>query len=311
MNAKRLPIDSSSVPTIEDYDQRLTDNPAIQRNESLMRLLDSQTDRHKPLVSIITVVYNGEQTIRETIESVLRQDYEPIEYIIIDGGSQDKTIQIIREYADRVALWLSASDHGISDAFNRGIALSRGKYIGLINADDWYEPDTVRRVVDTFRADDQIDLVCGKLQYWRDNRKDVRFPSAPEDLGVDMTINHPTTFVSRRAYELAGLFRLDYKYAMDYELCLRLKKHACPFISLDAVLANMRWAGTSDRNWLRGLLEMRRAQRDNFPGKRAFFWQFQLRFVRGVLGRALAVLGLHGILRFYRARISRFRREFQ
>ena len=104
-------------------------------------------DKRKPLVSIVTIVYNGEKHLEQTIQSVLNQTYSNIEYIIIDGGSKDNTINIIEKYSDRLAYWISEKDNGISDAFNKGIAKSTGEIVGLINADDWYDFDAIKHVV--------------------------------------------------------------------------------------------------------------------------------------------------------------------
>ena len=102
---------------------------------------DGTPDR--PLVSIVTVVYNGAATIERTIASVLGQSYPNIEYIIVDGGSTDGTLDILRAHEDRVDLWVSERDGGIYDAMNKGVALCTGEWVGLINADDWYVDDAV------------------------------------------------------------------------------------------------------------------------------------------------------------------------
>src|SRR5690242_19312818 len=94
----------------------------------------------KPLVSIITIVYNGETYLEQAINSVLQQSYPHIEYIVIDGGSTDKSVSIIKKYESNIQYWISGRDNGIADAFNKGLAKAKGNVIGFINADDWYEP---------------------------------------------------------------------------------------------------------------------------------------------------------------------------
>src|SRR5690349_11081866 len=126
--------------------------------------------KQQPLVSIITIVYNGEKHLEQTIQSVLSQTYSNIEYIIIDGGSVDNSISIIKKYNNRLAYWISEKDSGISDAFNKGIAKARGEIIGLINADDWYETDAVEKVVALIG---NHDVAYGNVMYWKNGAKDM------------------------------------------------------------------------------------------------------------------------------------------
>jgi len=100
---------------------------------------------HSPLISIITVVLNGEKFLEGAIKSVLSQTYQNFEYIIIDGGSYDRSIEIIKKYANEKTFWISEPDKGISDAFNKGISKARGEVIGLLNYDDWYEKNTLEK----------------------------------------------------------------------------------------------------------------------------------------------------------------------
>src|ERR1044072_3693479 len=111
-----------------------------------------------PTVSIITVVFNAEKHLEQTINSVLAQTFTDIEYIIIDGGSTDGSVGIIKKYEGQLSYWISEKDKGIADAFNKGITRATGEIIGLINADDWYEPDTVRLVVEHMQ---DADIVFG------------------------------------------------------------------------------------------------------------------------------------------------------
>lgn len=215
----------------------------------------------QPLVSIITIVLNGEQVLRKTIESIINQSYPLIEYIIIDGGSTDKTVDVIKEYDTRIAYWSSAADIGISDAFNKGIAQAHGEIIGLLNAGDWYEIDTVQNVIDAYTASVNIGVVCGALQFWREGRREYLCQSEPELLERDMSITHPTCFLTRNLYDSVGGFSNEYKYAMDYELLLRAKNSGANFIALKKILANMPHDGLSELNWKDALRETHRARR--------------------------------------------------
>src|SRR5262245_19759519 len=147
---------------------------------------------NKPLVSIITVAYNADRFIEKTIQSVLSQTYSPIEYIIIDGGSTDNTADVIKKYADRIAYWYSEKDNGISDAFNKGLNKATGDIIGIINADDWYESDTIEKVVNNFG---DSDVTYGDLQIWKGTEKDFILKGDHTLLAREMTVNHPTVFI--------------------------------------------------------------------------------------------------------------------
>ncbi len=114
-----------------------------------------------PKVTIITVAYNAQATIEATILSVLAQSYKSLEYIIIDGGSTDGTLQIIKKYEDKISKYISEPDKGIADGFNKGIALATGDWIGMINADDQYTPNAVEVMMNNISKHD--DVCCGNI----------------------------------------------------------------------------------------------------------------------------------------------------
>lgn len=259
----------------------------------------------QPLVSIITIVFNGAAVIRETMESVLHQTYRDLEYIVIDGGSSDGTTDILREYDRRSVDWISEPDNGISDAFNKGIKRARGEIIGLLNAGDRYEPDTVRQVVDAFRANAGVGVVCGAVQFWRGKQKEYRCESVPELLEREMTVAHPTCFVRADLYRQVGGFSPDYKLAMDYELLLRIKQRGARFVALDHVLANMQHDGVSEENWKAALRETHRA-RTEVLDKSIFTSPWYYHFLSWKRGIRITLerLGWDAPLRLYRSRIA-------
>ncbi|MDO4190908.1 MAG: glycosyltransferase, partial [Bacteroidales bacterium] len=126
-----------------------------------------------PLVSIITVCFNAEKTIEQTIQSVINQTYSNIEYIIIDGKSTDSTLNIVSKYKDNIATIISEPDNGIYDAMNKGIKLSSGELIGIINADDWYEKDAVKIMVNKYLSTENKDnsLYYGMIRIWKNNKE--------------------------------------------------------------------------------------------------------------------------------------------
>ncbi|HJS55817.1 MAG TPA: glycosyltransferase family 2 protein [Chitinophagaceae bacterium] len=207
---------------------------------------------HLPLVSIITVVYNGEKYIEDVIRNVLKQSYNNIEYIIIDGGSTDNTVSIIKKYEKQISAWISEKDKGISDAFNKGIMRSNGEIIGIINSDDWYEDNAVEQVVKNI---ENADIVYGDMQLWKEKEKDFLVKGDHHFLTREMTVNHPTVFVRKESYSRLGLFDTRYELAMDYDLMLRFMVNKARFKYIPVVLANMRWEGLSDTKWLKGCRE--------------------------------------------------------
>ena len=256
----------------------------------------------RPLVSVITIVFNGEKYLEETIRSVINQTYDNVEYIIIDGGSTDRTVDIIKKYEDKLDYWVSEPDRGISDAFNKGISLSSGIIIGIVNADDWYELDAVAQVVSIMKIN-EIDIVHGQLQYWRDNTKAELVSGNHNNLHKDMTVNHMTVFVKRYLYERIGGFSLDFDYAMDYEFLLRAKKYGASFYFLNECIANMRFGGVSDIKWQKALREVagaKEGQSSSFYPKIYYIYQI----IKSYLRRCLDKLGLNFIVCFYHRRFS-------
>ena len=257
-----------------------------------------------PLISIVTVVYNGEAHLEDTLRSVMAQTWTNVEYIVIDGGSNDRTVEIIKENDDRIDYWISERDNGISDAFNKGISCATGQFIGIINADDWYEAEALEAVAKAIIDDPDAGVVCGRIQYWKQGRKDFEFESDPSRLHLEMTVNHPTCFVSRKVYQRWGVFRTDFKCAMDYELMLRFKIKGEKFLSLDKVLANMRLDGTSDKNWKQSLVESRKAKLEHLghPVQTFAYWVFQ--YARRTIRDFLLRFGFNSMIRVYRAHFS-------
>lgn len=261
-----------------------------------------------PLVSIITIVYNGKKFIEQTIKSVLSQTYFKIEYIIIDGGSTDGTIDIIRKYQDSLAYWVSEPDKGISDAFNKGIKRARGVIVGVINADDWYEKDAVEHVVRSMHA---ADVLYGNMRIWKEGKVDFELEGNHNLLEKEMTINHPTVFVRKECYERYGVFDETFKCAMDYELMLRFYKNGCVFFHLPHVLANLRWEGFSDKNWRMGCKETLKAKNIHFPQKKISNNLYYLKHLMAIgLPKLLEKTPFHFIVKFYRRNFSRVKKNY-
>ncbi len=181
-----------------------------------------------PLVSIITPSYNQGEFIERTILSVINQDYPDIEHIVMDGGSTDKTIDILKQYESSL-LWISEADKGQSDAYNRGLLKSKGKIIGWLNSDDTFVPGAISKVVDFFDKNPDIGMVYGECTKV-DDKDNVISRSQSEDFNLNRLINrknfiqHPASFARRHVLEDIGMYDVNLHYSMDYDLWIRIGK---------------------------------------------------------------------------------------
>ena len=200
-------------------------------------------------VSIITVCYNAVDTIEQTIHSIIEQTYgiDNIEYIIIDGKSIDGTVDIIKKYQPYISYFISEPDNGIYDAMNKGISVATGEVIGILNADDWYEVDAIRSIMDCFEAT-KVQIVYGEMKRVEKDGtvSKVKKVDSLTDTWYLMTIWHPATFVKKEVYDELGSFSTDYEIAADYEFILRCYSNDVRFTYLDKELTYFRSAGVSN-----------------------------------------------------------------
>jgi glycosyltransferase len=215
-------------------------------------------------VSIITAVLNGRDSIEECIKSVLSQTYPEIEYIVIDGGSTDGTVDIIRKYEDRIASWSSGPDAGLYAALNKGISRASGDVIGFLHADDIYAFDGVIALVAERLTNEGVSSCYGDLVYVdrRDGRRTIRYwkssSYSPGMFKRGWMPPHPTFFAKRAVYERYGPFDTRFSIAADYELMLRLlEKNGVSTLYIPQVLVKMRVGGTSNRGLRNILLKSR------------------------------------------------------
>jgi len=206
--------------------------------------ISKKGDPGNPLVSIITVVYNGEKHIEQTIESVLNQTYKNIEYIIIDGNSKDGTINILKKYEDKIALWQSEPDGGIYFAMNKGIQLAKGEIIGILNADDYYLPDAVMRIVQA-NSKNPSDIFYGDMLVVAEGKNDTIQKPDISKMNEMPSIPHPTCFVKKAVYEKAGTFDIRFKISSDYEFLLRCIRKNFKFLYVPEIITTFRQGGIS------------------------------------------------------------------
>ena len=245
--ATRQSIDGEGVTTNEAiYHEDSHSHSSESGNLASPLTEEAPSPETKPLITVVTVVFNGEQYLEETILSVINQTYDNVEYIIIDGGSTDGTLDIIKKYEHAIDYWVSEKDKGIYDAMNKGIRLANGEIIGLINADDYYLETTVESVVETFKVS-KPDVLFGNKTALNEDLKiqksvSVSLPTSMQDLAVHAV--HPTVFVKRKVYQ-ENLFDLKYRIAADYEFLLSIYDKGAKFYKLDQILAVMRTDGVS------------------------------------------------------------------
>lgn len=205
-------------------------------------------------VSIITVCYNSAETIRDTIESVLGQNYDGIEYLIIDGESKDDTVDIARSYQERFQergygyRIVSEKDAGLYDAMNKGIRLAGGALIGIINSDDWYEAEAVSTAVEAYQQE-AYDMFYGDIRLIRQDGKAMIKHSRQDRFPTSRHWNHPTTFLTKETYEILGGYRNEGIHD-DFDLFLRVRRAGKKIVIKNKVLANFRAGGASNEKSL-------------------------------------------------------------
>lgn len=212
-------------------------------------------------VSIITVSFNSAKTIADTIQSVLSQDYPDIEYIVIDGGSTDSTVQIIEQHQDRISHWISEKDRGMYDAMNKGIAIATGDVIGILNSDDVYmNTHIVSELMELLQSKKAQVVFADLIIVDQDNPDRVlRYYDSghfhPNKFKYGWMPAHPTVFVRRELYDVVGPFATNYQIAADYEMLIRiLAIQRARYAYLPKPVVRMRSGGAStaglSRNWI-------------------------------------------------------------
>lgn len=255
------------------------------------------------LFSIITPTMNSAASLEETIRSVLDQADVALEYLLIDGGSADATLDIIKRHAaaDERIRWISEPDQGIADAFNKGIALARGEVIGIINSDDLYEAGALSAVRDQMQADPDCDLVHGDMLRLEGDQPLFRMVPGPvaETIWREMPLNHPAVFVRAARYRELGGFDVALRLTMDYELALRYYRAGCRFCYLPRILARMRYGGASDSHFLAVRRELFRVTvAAGYPRWKAAGWY--LRYAAaGSIKLLLRRTGMYSLMRLH------------
>ncbi|WP_372755445.1 glycosyltransferase family 2 protein [Labilibaculum sp.] len=210
-------------------------------------------------ITIVTVCYNSEDTIKDTLESVLKQSYLPCEYIIVDGKSTDRTLSILEEYIIQFEAKgikfkiVSESDNGIYDAMNKGVRLASGDVVGILNSDDWYDFNALKIINDNYE-NNKLQIYYGSIRIWKKG-KEYMTRQHHHNYLEENVIQHPTCFVPKYIYDKYGVYDEKLKIVADYEFLNRLKILGVQFKSIDKIITNFRFGGASDKWMLKGALE--------------------------------------------------------
>jgi glycosyltransferase involved in cell wall biosynthesis len=241
-------------------------------------------------ISVITVCFNSSSVIRDCINSVLNQSFKEIEYIIIDANSGDETVNIIKSYGEKISITISEPDKGFYDAMNKGIAISSGEIISILNSDDiFYNENILEKVADLFEISG-ADCVYGDLFYVRRNNLEqivrhwITGEYRPGGFSKGWHPAHPAFFLKREIYEKFGAFNLSYHLAADFELMIRmLEKNRISSVYLPLPLVKMRLGGATNKNLeniFRQNIECIRAFKQNGlrPGLFYIIWRLLKKF---------------------------------
>jgi glycosyltransferase involved in cell wall biosynthesis len=212
----------------------------------------------KTKLSFVLPVLNNADGFRLAIESILVQSNLTVELIVIDGGSNDGTIDVIKSFSDKIAYWESGLDSGIADAFNRGIKRVTGDVVGILNSDDVLEPDALRHLIEVVEQQPEADVYYGAIRYYDPVLESayIRNPDLSQ-MYWRMSVFHPATFIRRSCYERVGLYDCDYTHAMDSEWCHRAMASGMKFGEVPKVLATMALGGVSDTEYRKSLQQYR------------------------------------------------------
>lgn len=223
---------------------------------------------NKPKISIITVVYNGEKYLEETLQSVINQSYHNVEYIIIDGGSTDGTVDIIKKYEDEITYWVSEPDKGISDAFNKAVKVAKGEYINFQgDGDGFVSSDALEKVFEGINSSEDI-FVSARIQRVDVNGAEI-FTSKhivnfdKKSLLFRMSLPHQGLFTHKSYFKKYGLFDINNTFCMDYEHLLRSYKEFPKVVTKDVVVARWRADGLGNGRTLEIFKEYDKIKRDN------------------------------------------------
>lgn len=240
---------------------------------------------NKPLISIITVVFNGEKYLEETIQSVINQTYDNVEYIIIDGGSTDGTLDIIKKYEDKIDYWVSERDGGIYDAMNKGIDTASGEWINFMNGGDgFYEVDSLLKIIsaDAYR---DVDILYGDFEVNYGTFRRLEKAKSLKNIWQGMVFSHQSTFI-RAVFHKERKYSLTYNIGGDFEFFYNAYCNAKVFKYIDQVISVMSVEGLSDGNRYKSI-----NQNHKIVNKKSFSLTYNLYYIYLYVDQFLRKIG--------------------
>jgi glycosyltransferase involved in cell wall biosynthesis len=235
---------------------------------------------NKPLVSVITVVYDGEKYLEKTIQSVINQDYDNLEYVIIDGGSSDATLDIIKKYESKITYWVSEKDDGIYDAMNKGIDLVSGDWINFMNAGDvFYDCDVLKNIFNKKISQSTI-CIYGDVMVEYGGFSVLRKSGNIDKLNKGMQFSHQSLF-TRSNYHKTFKFDTSYKSAADFKFIYTIYVDGYKFLNSNITVSKVSNGGLSDVRRLQSIIEGKRAvlERSNTFSNRVYFYFLYLKIL--------------------------------
>ena len=235
-------------------------------------------DKNLPVISIITIVYNGEMLLERTIQSIVNQTYSRIEYIIIDGHSKDKTVDIIKKYSDKISFWQSEPDKGLYDAMNKGIKVARGDYLMFINAgDELFDKFTIEKIVNS--SDILADIYYGETLMVDETFQPLglRSETTPhklpaqlkwQDMGYGMVVCHQSILIKKT---VADFYNLAYPFCADIDWIIKALKKTTSVVNVGFVISKYLKGGLSDKKLKKSLLDRFEVMREHFGLFRTIF----------------------------------------
>jgi glycosyltransferase involved in cell wall biosynthesis len=217
-------------------------------------------NRNLPKISLITICRNAENSIEFAIKSVVAQNYQNLQYIVIDGKSSDSTLSIVKKYTNHIDTIVSESDRGISDAFNKGLKLATGSVVAILNADDTLAPGSLDKVAQE-HLERPESIIYGDMIY-RDPDTNLQSIVKPqiEKMKYEMSLYHIAAFIPKSVYNLIGEYNLNYKLAMDYDFFIRCMKSNVEFYYTPFAYGTMNKGGVSFKYWSNALREQAEIQ---------------------------------------------------
>jgi glycosyltransferase involved in cell wall biosynthesis len=278
----------------------LDGNPAIPAPAELQEKINQYTSNLSttflPLITVITVVYNGAKYLEDTIKSVINQTYPNVEYIIIDGGSTDGTIDIIKKYEDYIDYWVSEPDKGIYDAMNKGIDLTAGQWINFMNAGDkFFNDNTIFFIYQNVKSlNSNYDIVYGKVEIINEKGEIDAIYGLNEKYSLKklkkyMSIPHQSTFYRLEFFKKTGKYDNDFKIAGDYEILLRSYKNL-QIKFLDSILSLMLSNGVSQTQITKVFNEFTRAKLKNKDKIRATYTKIYIYYLVMMIKKIIKIL---------------------